>query len=269
MDKIFKTFFIFREYITVLIAIILSSFLLVSNENRQVEKLQEMAIDFTGKIKQNFVWVSVVMKAVEENGELKEKVLNLTLENTYLKNAEVENQKLKRMLDFESNEKLKYLPAMVISKGFHQIVNSIQIDVGENDSVKKNMPVITEDGLVGKVYLVGKENSLVQMMTDINFRVSVRILRTRAVGIVYWKSEDLFEINNVPKSFDVAVGDTVITSGYSQIYPPELPVGVISEISDNVPGMFKKIVLKTFVNFNSIEKVFIIFPGIKQEFVLE
>ena len=268
MVRIFKNVYIFKEYITVFLAIVLSSFLLITNENEQIESLQAKIIDFTGKIKQNFAWVKIVFNTIDENRELRERVLYLTLENTSLKDADIENQRLRKMIGFKKSGNLKYLSAVVISKGFHQIINSIQINVGENDGVKKNMPVITEKGLVGKTYLVGKESSLVQMMNDVNFGVSARILRTRATGIVNWKTGDIFEMSNVPKSSDVAVGDTIITSGYSQIYPPKIPVGVVSEVSDSVPGMSKKVVLKIFVDFLSIEEVFVIVSDRKPEFIL-
>ena len=268
MERIFKNIYVFKEYITVFLAIVLSSFLLISNENKQIENLREKTIDFTGKIKQNFAWVKIVFNTIDENRELREKVLYLTLENTRIKDAEIENQRLRKMIGFKKSGNLKYLPAVVISKGFHQIINSIQINVGENDGVKKNMPVIAERGLVGKTFLVGKESSLVQMMNDVNFGVSARILRTRATGIVNWKTGNIFEISYVPKSSDVAVGDTIITSGYGQIYPPKIPVGVVSEVSDSVPGMSKKITLKILVDFPSVEEVFVIVSDRKPEFIL-
>jgi len=161
--RIFKNVYIFKEYITVFLAIVLSSFLLITNENEQIESLQAKIIDFTGKIKQNFAWVKIVFNTIDENRELRERVLYLTLENTSLKDADIENQRLRKMIGFKKSGNLKYLSAVVISKGFHQIINSIQINVGENDGVKKNMPVIAERGLVGKTFLVGKESSLVQM----------------------------------------------------------------------------------------------------------
>ena len=122
---------------------------------------------------------------------------------------------------------------------------------------------------MGKTYLVGKESSLVQMMNDVNFGVSARILRTRVTGIVNWKSVDIFEMSNVPKSSDVAVGDTIITSGYSQIYPPKIPIGVVSEVSDSLPGMSKKVVLKILVDLPSVEEVFVIVSDRKPEFILK
>ena len=269
MEKIFKTVVIFRQYITVFLTIVVSVFLLLSNENRQVENINKELVNITGKLKQNFAWINLVFNAVDENRRLREKVLYLNVENARLKDADLENQRLTKLLGFKSKGSLEYLPAVVISRGFHQIVNSIQINVGENDGVKKNMPVITEQGFIGKIYLVGKENSLVQLMTDINFRVSAKILRSRATGIVSWKSGDKFVMENVPKSFDVAEGDTILTSGYSQIYPPRVPIGSVFEVTNNQPGMFKSIMINAFVDFSSIEEVFVIISEIKPEFVLE
>ncbi len=269
MEKFFKFAYIFKEYIIFFIAIILSFFLLITNENEQVEFLQVKLIDFSGKIKQNFIWMNAAVNAIDENRELREKVLYLNLENIHLKDTELENQRLRSMLYFKKAKSLKYLSADVVSKGFHQIVNSLQISAGINDGIEKNIPVITEKGLVGKIFIAGKEYSLVQMMKDVNFRVSAKILRKEAAGIVKWKTDDIFEMTNVPKSFDITVGDTIITSGYSKIYPPDIPIGIVSEVSNNILGMSKKISLKTFVDFTSIQEVFVIVSGVKSEFTLK
>lgn len=268
MERIFKTVVIFKQYITVILAIVVSVFLLLSNENRQVENLNKKLIDITGKVKQNFAWIGLVFNALDENRQLREKVLYLSAENIRLKDADIENQRLTELLGFKNRGGLEYLPALVISRGFHQIVNSIQINVGANDGVNKNMPVITEKGLVGKIYLAGKENALVQLMTDINYRVSAKLLRPRATGIVSWKSGDIFVMDNVPKSFNVAVGDTVITSGYSQIYPPNVPIGAVSMVTNDITGMFKYIELEAFIDFSSLEEVFVVISEIKPEFIL-
>ncbi len=226
-------------------------------------------IDISGKIKQNFAWFGEVLNAVDENRKLREKILYLNLENINLKDAGAENQRLREMLGFKETNKLKYLPADVVSKGFHQIVNSVQINVGQSDSVRKNMPVITEKGLIGKVFLAGKGYSLVQMINDINFRVGAKILGKEASGIVKWKTGDVFEMTSVPKSFEVVIGDTIITSRHSQIYPSEIPIGTVLEVSNNLPGMSKMIILHTFVDFSSIEEVFVIVSNVKSEFTLQ
>lgn len=269
MERIIKIVFTFREYLTVLLGIILSSLLIISNKNTQVENLQAKLVDATGVIKQKFVWMRVIFNALNENRSLRENVLYLTLENSRLKEAEIENLRLRKMLGFGVTDSLRYLPAMVVSRGFHQIVNSLQINVGNNNSVKKNMPVITEKGLVGKIYLVGNKNSLVEMMTDVNFKVSAKLLNSRATGIIQWKNDNIFEMNYVLKGFKVSVGDTVITSGYSQIYPPKIPVGIVSDVTDNNPEIFKRITVKSFVDFSLVEEVFIIISEFNPEFVLE
>ena len=101
MEKIFKTVIIFRQYITVFLAVVVSFFLLLSNENRQVENINKELIDITGKIKQNFAWINLVFSAVDENRQLREKVLYLNIENTRLKDAGLENQRLTKLLGFK------------------------------------------------------------------------------------------------------------------------------------------------------------------------
>ncbi|GIR23458.1 hypothetical protein CM15mP37_09630 [bacterium] len=73
------------------------------------------------------------------------------------------------------------------------------IDLGSNDGIKKNLPIITTNGIVGKTILINEETSLVQTINDANFRLSVKILPSEATGIMRFYDNDVFEIREIQK----------------------------------------------------------------------
>ena len=100
------------------------------------------------------------------------------------------------------------------------------IDLGSNDGIKKNLPIITTNGIVGKTILINEETSLVQTINDANFRLSVKILPSEATGIMRFYDNDIFEIREIQKNANIKIGDKVVTSGFSKIYPEGLNAGV-------------------------------------------
>ena len=135
-------------------------------------------------------------------------------------------------------------------------LSSITINVGKNDGVVINQPVIIPDGVIGKTVVVGKTNSIAQLITDVNFRIPVRIFPSGSVGILRYLYDDICEIREVQKNAQIDIGNTVKTSGFSNIYPPNLPVGDVIEIQDE-RGSFQKIVkVKISSNIGSLLNVF-------------
>jgi len=267
--RIPRLIFLYKEYVTLLAAILCSIILIFTNESPQVENLRALTLDAVGKVNQQFHYIFLIFDAIDENRELRKRTMQLALENTNLREARLENQRLRNLLGFKESQVSTLLPAEVIGRGFYQFTNSLLINLGEGDGILKDMPVITDQGLVGKIFTVGKRTALVHVITDLNFRVSAKVRRNRALGILTWTSGQYCKLENVAKSFDVMPGDTIITSGYSAIYPPDIPIGVVAEVSDDNPGMMKEISLSLFQDFSIIEEVFIWISKERQEFSLK
>jgi rod shape-determining protein MreC len=88
--------------------------------------------------------------------------------------------------------------------------------------------------------------------------VGARLQNSREVGIVGWNGNVWLDLHYIPKNIPVRIGELVITSGLSEIYPPELKIGVVVDIEESEGELFKKVQVTPAVNFNSIEEVFII-----------
>ncbi len=117
----------------------------------------------------------------------------------------------------------------------------LTLSVGESSGVKKGMAVMTDGGLIGRVYSTNGGFSLVEGLFNRDMRVAVKIARTRVDGILVWEGGDELAVRNVPKALDVKEGDLVVTSEYSTFFPSEVPVGVITKLEPEPNTMFRKI----------------------------
>ena len=174
------------------------------------------------------------------------------------KELDIENKNLRELLDFKRETKLKIIPASIINKGIQTNIKALTIDVGSRDGVFTNQAVLTPYGVIGKTIQVGKNSAIVQSISDNNFRLSVRIMPSGAVGILRWFDSNTCKVYEIQKNVEVNIGDRVITSGFSKIYPPKLPVGTVSGVYDE-RGSYQKVINVSIQNdFESIQNVFIV-----------
>ena len=247
-----------KEHFVYLLALVLSLLLLFNNDNEEMGVIRGFSSDVISLLSTPMVKIKSLTIVNEENQYLREKNLQLHLELESILYAADENEKLRGLLDFKRNTDLKIIPSAIINKGIQANINSLTIDVGTSAGVFPNQAVLTPDGIIGKTIQAGKESSLVQSISDNNFRLSVRIMPSGAVGILRWYKNNICKIYEVQKNVNINIGDRVITSGFSKIYPPKLPVGIVSGVYDE-RGSYQKVVNVEIQNdFESIQNVFIV-----------
>ena len=146
---------------------------------------------------------------------------------------------------------MNIIPASIINKGIQTNIKSLTIDVGSENNVSTNQAVLTPNGVIGKTIQVGKNSAIVQSISDNNFRLSVRIMPSGAVGILRWFDSNTCKVYEVQKNVEVNIGDRVIN-------PPKLPVGIVSGVYDE-RGSYQKVINVNIQNdFESIQNVFIV-----------
>ena len=247
-----------KEHFVFLVAFVLSFLLLFTNDNDEMNVVRGFSSDIISLISTPMVKVKSLAIVNEENQYLREKNLQLNLELQSILYAADENKKLRELLNFKRNTNLNILPSRIINKGIQTNINSLTIDIGSSDGVKPNQAVLTPDGIIGKTIQTGNNSSLVQSISDNNFRLSVRIMPSGAVGILRWYKNNICKIYEVQKNVNISIGDRVITSGFSKIYPPKLPVGYVSGVYDE-RGNYQKVVNVEIQNdFESIQNGFVI-----------
>jgi len=119
------------------------------------------------------------------------------------------------------------------------------------------MPVISDGGLVGLVTDVTDEYAVVNLLLNIDFRISAKVQRSRVNGIVSWSGLSL-QLKNISKTMDVREGDVLLTSSYSNIFPEDIRIGVVERANDQPGSLFKEVLITPGVDFTRLEEVFVI-----------
>ncbi len=206
-------------------------------------------------------FLSDVASAKKQNIALNQKLADLSVQVASFAEERAENSRLKKMLEFNIQMPYKLVPAKVIGIGTNPSAKSILIDVGANRGIRINNPVVTADGIVGKTIAVTQTTSAVQLLTDHNCRVSAIDQNTRTQGIIRWRGGKLLQMGEVPVESQLAVGDTIISSGFGGIFPPGIRVGIVVYAKNQTGSLFKDILVKPAVQFWSLEEVFVILYG--------
>lgn len=197
----------------------------------------------------------------QKNRELSDLVARLLLENSSLKEAELENYRLRKLLNFVGTTRFRGVPAKIVGGSPHLNLKAVLVSVGKRDGIQRNMPVISSDGVVGKVLEVLDNTAVVVLLTDANCPLAVIDQKTRVLGIVRWRGHQGMVLDNVPYQESVSPGDTIISSGMGGVFPVGLYVGVITKVRSERGEIFKKIELEPAVNFNRLEEVYVLSPS--------
>lgn len=246
-----------KEYIVYAFIVLFSLILIFQNDNVQIRFIRAISVSVIGFIESSFSVIPNVFQLEKENKSLRESNNTLSDEVSHLKESKLENMRLTRLLEFKERTKLRMVSAKIVGKTLIQTRNNITLNVGEYDSVRSGMPLITEKGLVGKVIATSSNYSIAQILLNKDLKVSAKDQRSRVDGIISWDGERNLMMKNVSKSSDVMVGDVIITSEYSNVFPPGIPIGYVTSVG-TVDNLFKSIVLDNFVNFETLEEVFVV-----------
>jgi rod shape-determining protein MreC len=258
-----------KEYITLAVLIVISLILIFLNDNPQIRFLRAAAITSFGTVQSGLSAIPNVFDMERENKLLRENNIKLANEIASLKESKLENIRLTRLLNFKDKNILGVVSGKIINKSLLQTRNTITLNVGEGDSVAVNMPVITDAGLVGKIVATSRNYSIAQILYNKDMRITVKVQRNRLDGILSYDGVSNLMVNNIQKSADVNVGDVIITSDYSNIYPAGIPIGTVTE-TGNLDNLFKKVVVTPLVDFSILEEVFILkFVSSKERAELE
>jgi rod shape-determining protein MreC len=169
-----------------------------------------------------------------------------------------ENVRLRKFLDFKQNLNFVMLPAEVIAVDLIKTFRTIRINKGYKNGIKLNYPVVTYQGVIGKVIKLSRNYSDVLLITDKNSAADSLVQRTRVRGISVGMSTDSCKLKYLNRIDDVKKGDRIVTSGLAGIYPKGLLVGTVTSIDKSEYKTTQDVMLKTSVNFSELEEVFVI-----------
>jgi rod shape-determining protein MreC len=192
-----------------------------------------------------------------ENERLRHENDELKLQLNQLQSKAAEADRLGTLLSFrQAHQSISMVVARVIGTSADTASQTIYLDRGERDNIRRNMGVITPDGVVGKVIESYRNTSQVLLLTDKDSGVGAMLAETRIQSPVGGVGEPLLSMKYVANDDTVNVGDRVVTSGMDRIFPRDLPVGTVTQIKPGTP--FKQIRLRPAANLERLEEVIVL-----------
>ena len=198
-----------------------------------LNRLQRFILDYTlpvqgfiqdikSSISNNIGHYFFLVDVKKKNVALKSEIDKLNAKIDELRELEITNKRLEKLLDFKKTLKDEVVSAQVISKGASTWLNTIIVDKGKNDGIIPGLAVVSEKGIIGHTLNTSNNYTQVLLKIDKNSAVDVINQRSRAKGIVKGFKNNLCKIDYVLRKENVNVGDIIITSGMDGIFPKGL-----------------------------------------------
>lgn len=182
-----------------------------------------------------------------------------SLYSAFVMDSTISKRKKTRMYD--------YTYANVIYKTTHNKHNYIIIDKGSEDGITTDMAVISAQGVVGVVNEVSTHFSSIISILHPDSRISAKIMPINQIGTVLWSERDprVATLHDIPQHLEVNIGDSVFTSGFSNVFPKDILVGTVIEKKNNTKNSFFTIEIELATNFNNINTVYLVSNLYKSE----
>ena len=258
LKRLYDITLLFREYVVLAACIATSILLLAFSDSPQLRVIRSYTVVGVGLLQDA---VSIVPRAVAARRDidaLRSMNLALTDEVSRLREAKLENLRLRALLGLQERGDHRYIAASVVGKSLLLLRNSITIDAGAARGVQPNMPIVTESGLVGRVTATSGDYAIGQILFNRELRVSAKVQRSRVDGIIRWNGGPTLQLTGVARMLDVRPGDLVITSEYSAFYPEGMKIGVVASALPISGTLYQQVEVSPAVDFTRLEEVFVV-----------
>jgi rod shape-determining protein MreC len=217
------------------------------------------------------VWVHYffLVETAKESDNYKKALSHTVEKNNLYKELKLSNIRLRSLLNFQKTITDTVIAAEVIGKDPSPWFNTIMINKGKDDGVKKGAAVVIPEGIVGQVAEVSAHNSKVLLIIDPNSSVDAMVQRSRARGIIKGGFADRCVFKYVLRKKGIAVGDTVVSSGLDGVFLKGLPVGQVSGVVKPNSGIFQEVTVIPCVDFEKLEEVLVVLNPEKHKFQSE
>ena len=186
-----------------------------------------------------------------ENEELRAQLGGLT-------ELKLENERLNKLLEFKQTTRMQLLAAKVIARDLSPDHESIRINRGYRQGLRKLMGVITVQGVVGYVLSTEMDSAQVVVITDRSSAIDALVQRTRARGLMSGKDSSTIRLRYLERADDVAVGDAIVTSGLKGLFPKGFPIGTVTSVRKTDFGISQEAFVEPVVRPSNLEEVFVV-----------
>ncbi len=259
--------FIIRYHLTLLFIILetFSFYLTIQNNFYQRASFLNSSAEISGN-------VFSLYSSVKEYFNIKNENEKLAIENTelrkLLKNNFIDNRlSINHVYDSLYKQKFDYVSAKVVNNSVFQQTNYITLNKGKKQGIKPDMGVINSQGIIGIVKDVTLNFSIVIPAININAHISAKIKKSDYFGTLSWDGIDYryASLNEIPFHIKIAKGDTIVTSGYSSIFPEGIMIGIIKDFNFNEGNDFYNIKIALSTDFFNINHVNVVSNLLKDE----
>lgn len=196
--------------------------------------------------------------ARRDNLALTEENRNLLNTIAGLRETRQENVRLHKLLAFEDRYQFQGIVARIIAKDVSTEFRAIRINRGESSGVRRNMAVVTSEGIVGRVLRTTAHTADVITVTDLMSAVDVVNERSRARGIMEGLTDDVAQLRFTVRTDDFQPGDNLISSGLGGIFPKGLSAGTVVKVRKKQFGITQQVEVRPSVDFSKLEEMIVI-----------
>ena len=200
-----------------------------------------------------------VARLSQLNDQYEAEIARLQSQIIELQQQNSELEVLSALLDFaRTHAENEYITAAVIGRDVSPFLHYIIINRGSDDGLRRGMPVVSSQGLVGRVAAVTADGARVQLITDPGTAINVRIQPSGAEGSLAGSITGDITVENIPQDAAIQTGDLVLTSGLGGNFPPDMLIGQVSGVRQRPVELFQAANIEPVVDFSQLEIVLVI-----------
>jgi rod shape-determining protein MreC len=199
-----------------------------------------------------------LVRLQEENRRLHKENALLTNKLLQYRDAYLEGIRLQKMLNLRERLPYPSSSARVIAKSQTSLIKTISIDKGTADGLKTGFPVMADRGAVGRIVESSWHASKILLLIDETSRIDATLQESRTQAILQGDGSGTCLLKYIPKTETVKVGDIVISSGLTGLFPKGSPLGVVTMVDNSEHGLFQKVRVAPFVDFAKLEEILVI-----------
>lgn len=256
--------FLRRHHVTILFIFLEIIGIILINRNHSYHQVRfaSSVNSFKGALAAKFANVGNYFALKHENEALLRENVRLynMLEQSYIEEITLEQ------IDTNREHKYVYLYANVLNNSVNKQYNYLTLDKGRIQGIAEDMAVIGPDGIVGTVKSVSDNFSLVISVLNRDYHPNARIKSSEYFGYIEWNGNNyqMVKLKDIPMHAPFAIGDTIVTSGYSASFPEGIPIGVITK-SEIDRGIQLEFTVKLFSDFKKLNHVIIVKNFLREE----
>ncbi|MEX0679856.1 MAG: rod shape-determining protein MreC [Balneolales bacterium] len=249
-----------RDHVLTVVIILLAFMLMVLRHEGGLQSVRKASIVVISYLEQPLSQIRVYRTALQTNEQLGQQNILLQDELSRLRSVREENRALRELMALRDTLDHDLIPVKIVAKNLTGINNTLTINRGSDHGVKPGMALVNYEGLIGQVIITSSGYAQVMPLFNALFRSSARIQGSRAYGIVSWGTDQSNELmmSYVPETIDVPIGSVVETSGFSNQFPPHIPIGEVIRTRTETGRDTQQIFIRPFVSLYQIAEAFIV-----------